>query len=48
MQNSGQGYIINPVCSLTNDKEYGIPIIFVIGWRGEPDVHDEPQHIFQL
>ena len=47
MQNSGQGNIINPVCSLTNDKVYGIPMIFVIGWRGEPGVHDEPQHIFQ-
>ena len=47
MQNSGEGNVINPVCSLTNDKVYGIPMIFVIGWRGEPGVHDEPQHIFQ-
>lgn len=47
MQNSGQGNIINPVASLLNDKVYGIPCIFVIGWRGEPGVHDEPQHIYQ-
>ncbi len=47
MQNSGEGNIINPVASLLNDKVYAIPVIFVIGWRGEPGVHDEPQHIFQ-
>lgn len=47
MQNSGEGNIINPVASLLNDKVYGIPAIFVIGWRGQPGVHDEPQHIFQ-
>ena len=47
MQNSGEGNIINPVASLLNDKVYAIPVIFIIGWRGEPDVHDEPQHIYQ-
>lgn len=47
MQNSGEGNIINPVASLLNDKVYGIPVIFIVGWRGEPGVHDEPQHIFQ-
>lgn len=47
MQNSGQGNIINPVASLLNGKVYGIPCIFVIGWRGEPGVKDEPQHIYQ-
>ena len=47
MQNSGEGNIINPVASLLNEKVYGIPMIFIIGWRGEPGVHDEPQHIFQ-
>ena len=47
MQNSGEGNIINPVASLLNDKVYGIPVIFVIGWRGEPGIHDEPQHIYQ-
>ena len=47
MQNSGEGNIINPVASLLNEKVYSIPMIFVIGWRGEPGVHDEPQHIYQ-
>ena len=47
MQNSGLGNIINPVTSLLNDNVYAIPALFIIGWRGEPDVHDEPQHIFQ-
>ena len=47
MQNSGIGNIINPVASLMNDKVYGIPCVFIVGWRGEPGVHDEPQHIYQ-
>lgn len=47
MQNSGEGNIINPVASLLNEKVYKIPTIFMIGWRGEPGVHDEPQHIYQ-
>lgn len=47
MQNSGEGNIINPVASLLNDQVYAIPMLFVIGWRGEPGVHDEPQHIYQ-
>lgn len=47
MQNSGEGNIINPAASLLNDKVYAIPVIFVVGWRGEPGVHDEPQHIYQ-
>ena len=47
MQNSGEGNIINPVASLLNEKVYGIPCVFIVGWRGEPGVHDEPQHIYQ-
>ncbi len=47
MQNSGEGNIINPVASLLNDKVYAIPVVFIIGWRGEPDINDEPQHIYQ-
>ena len=47
MQNSGEGNIINPVASLLNDKVYAIPMIFIVGWRGEPGIHDEPQHVFQ-
>lgn len=44
LQNSGLGNIVNPVTSLTHSKVYSIPIVYVIGWRGQPGVHDEPQH----
>lgn len=47
MQNSGIGNIINPVASLMNYKVYGIPCVFIVGWRGEPGTKDEPQHIYQ-
>ncbi len=47
MQNSGEGNIINPAASLLNEKVYSIPVVFIIGWRGEPGTHDEPQHIYQ-
>lgn len=47
LQNSGLGNIVNPVASLLNDRVYGIPCLFIVGWRGEPGVHDEPQHVFQ-
>ncbi len=47
MQNSGEGNIINPLASLLNDKVYAMPALFIIGWRGEPGVHDEPQHVYQ-
>lgn len=46
MQNSGIGNAINPLTSLLNEKIYKIPCIFVVGWRGEPGVKDEPQHAF--
>ena len=44
MQNSGLGNIVNPVCSLADPEVYGVPMLCVIGWRGEPGVKDEPQH----
>lgn len=47
MQNSGEGNAINPLASLTDKEVYGIPVLLVIGWRGEPSVHDEPQHVKQ-
>ncbi len=47
MQNSGEGNVINPCASLLNEKVYAMPVIFIIGWRGEPGIHDEPQHIYQ-
>lgn len=46
MQNSGLGNIVNPLTSLANKEVYGIPMLFIIGWRGEPGEHDEPQHKF--
>lgn len=47
LQNSGEGNIINPVASLLNDQVYAIPVVFIVGWRGQPGMHDEPQHIYQ-
>jgi phosphonopyruvate decarboxylase len=46
-QNSGLGNALNPLVSLTHPNVYGIPAILLIGWRGEPGVKDEPQHIEQ-
>lgn len=47
MQNSGEGNIINPLASLTDPEVYRIPVLLLIGWRGRPGVHDEPQHVKQ-
>jgi len=47
MQNSGIGNAVNPLASLTHGLVYGIPCVLVVGWRGEPGVHDEPQHAYQ-
>ena len=47
MQNSGEGNIINPLASLTDPEVYHIPVLLLIGWRGRPGVHDEPQHVKQ-
>lgn len=47
MQNSGIGNAVNPLLSLADEKVYSIPVLLIIGWRGEPGVHDEPQHIKQ-
>lgn len=47
MQNSGLGNAINPLLSLADPEVYGIPMILIIGWRGEPGKKDEPQHIKQ-
>lgn len=46
MQNSGIGNAVNPVTSLANGAVYGIPMLMVIGFRGEPGTKDEPQHKF--
>lgn len=47
MQNSGLGNAVNPLLSLCDPDVYSIPMIVLIGWRGEPGVKDEPQHIKQ-
>lgn len=47
MQNSGIGNAVNPLLSLADPLVYSIPMVLLIGWRGEPGVHDEPQHAKQ-
>jgi phosphonopyruvate decarboxylase len=47
MQNSGLGNCVNPLASLADQKAYSIPMLLVIGWRGEPGKKDEPQHVKQ-
>lgn len=49
MQNSGMGNSINPLVSLTDTHVYSIPMILLIGWRGEPETKDgeREQHIMQ-
>ena len=47
MQNSGQGNALNPLASLADPDVYGIPLLMLIGWRGEPGKKDEPQHVKQ-
>lgn len=47
MQNSGIGNAVNPLMSLMDKDVYNIPVLLLIGWRGEPGIKDEPQHIKQ-
>ena len=47
MQNSGLGNAVNPLASLAHENVYSIPMILMIGWRGEPGSKDEPQHMVQ-
>ncbi len=44
MQNSGEGNAVNPLLSIADEDVYSIPLLLLIGWRGEPGVKDEPQH----
>ncbi len=44
MQNSGLGKCVNPLTSLADKEVYAIPMLLLIGWRGEPGKKDEPQH----
>ncbi|SKB76691.1 phosphonopyruvate decarboxylase [Daejeonella lutea] len=47
LQNSGLGNLINPLTSLSDAEVYQIPVLLIVGWRGEPGEKDEPQHIKQ-
>lgn len=47
MQNSGEGNAVNPLLSIADPDVYSIPMLLVVGWRGEPGVKDEPQHAKQ-
>ena len=47
LQNSGLGNAINPLLSLADPDVYSIPMLLLIGWRGEPNIKDEPQHLKQ-
>ncbi len=47
LQNSGIGNIVNPIMSLAVPAVYSIPMLLLIGWRGEPGKRDEPQHLVQ-
>jgi phosphonopyruvate decarboxylase len=47
LQNSGFGNTINPVLSLADPDVYGVPMLVIVGWRGQPGVKDEPQHVKQ-
>ena len=47
LQNSGLGNTVNPLMSLAHPEVYGVPMLLIIGWRGEPGVKDEPQHVAQ-
>ena len=47
LQNSGYGNIVNPLLSLADRDVYGVPMLVIVGWRGQPGVKDEPQHVKQ-
>ena len=47
LQNSGIGNAVNPLVSLCDPAVYSIPVLLLIGWRGEPGLKDAPQHVRQ-
>ena len=47
LQNSGLGNIVNPYLSISSPKAFDFPVLFIIGWRGNPEMKDEQQHIHQ-
>ena len=46
-QNSGLGNVVNPLVSLAAPEVFSMPMMLLIGWRGEPGKHDEPQDMLQ-
>lgn len=47
LQNSGIGNAVNPLLSLADRSVYAVPMLLLVGWRGEPGHRDEPQHRVQ-
>ena len=48
MQNSGIGNAINPLVSLVDKDVYAVPMLLLIGWRGQGDTEpNHPQHKLQ-
>ena len=47
MQNSGMGNAVNPILSLTDKQVYSIPMVFLIGWRGQSGTGDHDHHAAQ-
>ena len=48
MQNSGEGNAVNPLASLADKAVYAVPMILLIGWRGQGDTEpNHPQHRLQ-
>lgn len=47
MQNSGMGNIVNPLASLVDEHVYAVPMLLLIGWRGQAGTGDWPQHELQ-
>ena len=47
MQNSGEGNAVNPLASLACEEMLSVPMILLIGWRGDPYHKDHVQHKLQ-
>ena len=45
MQNSGIGNALNPITSLADKEIFGVPMLVLVGWRGEPGKKDAIQHL---
>ncbi|MBO4289164.1 MAG: phosphonopyruvate decarboxylase, partial [Lachnospiraceae bacterium] len=48
MQNSGMGNTVNPLASLADENVYAVPMLLLIGWRGQGNTEPKhPQHKLQ-